>query len=754
MGRHSVPDPDDPSGERPYPGDEYDDDYSDEYPTTQFTRPEPGPEPPPGYDRYGQPGYGARGYRDTDHRDVGHQDPRYQPGYDDDGREVAGYEDAGYREPGRQDAGYQEGYEDAGYEAAGYEDQEDQDYPESDYWSHDDDLGYEEPEQATRSFATSTPPPRPPSTGPQHGGEWEGGDWTGSHRAVAAGRRGVSRGVIGALAAVVVVVGAFILWRFFGDALSSRSEAAAARCVSGDVAVAVIADPSIADQVRTFADQYNKSATPVGDKCVKVGVKSAGSDQVIDGFTGKWPAELGEQPALWIPGSSVSAARVEAATNKKTITASRSLVTSPVMLAMRPELKTALAQQGWANLPALQTNPTALDGLHLPGWGPLRLALPLIDDSDATYLAAEAVATAAAPPGAPATAGAGAISTLMSGQPKLADAKQSTALDALLQDGAPAAAPVHAVVATEQQIFQRAASLPDAKSKLAAWLPSGPAAIADYPTVLLSGDWLEQEQVTAASEFERFLHKPEALAELSKAGFRVDGATMPTSDVTEFSALSAPPLSLGDKDVRATLANAVRAPAQNPAVTILLDQSMNTEDGGKSRELNVTAALNARLQALPPNAVVGLWTFDGVAGRSEVATGQLGDLVNGQARSGVLTANLNSQVASNGGAVSFTTLRALYTDAVANFREGQENSVLVITAGPHTDQSLDGAGLQDFIKQNFSQAKPVAVNVIDFGADADRATWEGVSQSTGGSYQNLNSSAGPELGAALATVLG
>jgi hypothetical protein len=181
---------------------------------------------------------------------------------------------------------------------------------------------------------------------------------------------------------------------------------------------------------------------------------------------------------------------------------------------------------------------------------------------------------------------------------------------------------------------------------------------------------------------------------------------------------------------------------------------MNADEGGKSRVANVTAALNARLQVLPPSAVVGLWTFDGVAGRSEVATGPLGDLVNGQSRSSVLNANLSDQQASNGGAVSFTTLRALYTDAVANFREGQENSVLVITAGPHTDQSLDGTGLQDFIKQNFAQAKPVAVNVIDFGTDPDRATWEGVAQSTGGTYQNLNTSTGPELGAALATVVG
>ena len=201
-----------------------------------------------------------------------------------------------------------------------------------------------------------------------------------------------------------MVVGAVILWRFFGDALSNRSDAAAARCVEGEVAVAVVADPSIADPLRALADQYNQTAAPVGDQCVKVAVQAADSDAVVNGFVGTWPGELGERPALWIPGSSVSEARLEAATGEQTVSDSRSLVTSPVVLAVRPQLKNALAQQNWSTLPALQTNPTALDGLNLPGWGSLRLALPLTGDSDATYLAAEAVATTSAPPGAPATA--------------------------------------------------------------------------------------------------------------------------------------------------------------------------------------------------------------------------------------------------------------------------------------------------------------------------------------------------------------
>ena len=185
-----------------------------------------------------------------------------------------------------------------------------------------------------------------------------------------AGRRGVSVGVIAALVAVVVLVGAVVLWRFFGDALSDRSDQAAARCVDGELAVAVIADPAIAEEIQTLAGRYNDSAAPVADRCVKIGVKPAESDQVVNGFIGAWPAELGDRPALWIPGSSVSAARLEASSGAQTTIDSRSLVTSPVVLAVRPQLKNALAQQSWSTLPNCRRNPDLVGGAE-----PSRLGL-------------------------------------------------------------------------------------------------------------------------------------------------------------------------------------------------------------------------------------------------------------------------------------------------------------------------------------------------------------------------------------------
>jgi hypothetical protein len=259
--------------------------------------------------------------------------------------------------------------------------------------------------------------------------------------------------------------------------------------------------------------------------------------------------------------------------------------------------------------------------------------------------------------------------------------------------------------------------------------------------------------MTAANEFKKFLQKADQLKDLAEAGFRAGDVPMPKSDVTGFAGLSKP-LSIGDGKARANFADSVSTPAGGTAVTIMLDQSMPGQDGAKTRLANVVAALRSRLASLPSNAVVGLWTFDGVEGRSEVATGPLSDQVNGQQRSAALNAALDKQFSSNGGAVAFTTFKMIYDGALAGFRPGMKNSVLVITEGPHTDQSMDGAALQDYLRKTFDPARPVAVNVVDFGADPDRATWGALAQASGGAYQNFATSDSVEMTTAVSTFLG
>lgn len=541
--------------------------------------------------------------------------------------------------------------------------------------------------------------------------------------------------MIVALVTVVVLVGGVILWQFFGDALSRRSSDAAQQCVRGTADVAVVADGSIADNITTLAGVYNAEASPVGDKCVNVVVTRADSDSVLAALTGQWTADLGQRPALWIPASSIAAARLQAAIGAAVVSDARSLVTSPVVLAVRPELKTALAQQNWAALPALQSNPAALDAMNLPGWGGLRLALPSTGAADAGYLAAEAVAAASAPPGAPATAGLKAATALLADRPRLADDTTDTAWQALIDTPDPSAAPVHGVTLTEQQLYQRTRDLPEAGKAVAAWTPAGPVSVADYPTVLLAGDWLTEEQVAAASEFARFMGKPEQLRTLAEAGFRAEGlenSAAERNDVVSFGPL-AERLQTGDDEVRATVAGAV-APGAVTSTTIMLDQSLAG---------TTTAALRDRVAALPAGAAVGLWTFDGTEAATAVPFGPLSDPIGEQPRQIALSDAIGAVAPGSGGAVSFTTLRLVLTDALATFRPGQPNSVLVITEGPHTDRSLDGDGLQAFVRSVLDPNRPVAVNIIDIGDDSDRPVWESVAQLTGGSYTDVPAADSP-----------
>lgn len=566
------------------------------------------------------------------------------------------------------------------------------------------------------------------------------GSWQGRRRREDGGRRGVSLGVIAALATVVVLVAGVILWRFFGDNLSRRSSDAAQQCVEGIATVPVVADPSIADSIGAFAETFNADAKPVGDKCVKVAVTKADSDAALRGLTAAWPSELGEQPAMWLPASSIQSARLQSAMGKQIVSDSRSLVTSPVVLAVRPEVKTALGQDSWPALPGLQNDPAALDARNLRGWGQLRLALPVVGAADAGYLTAEAVAATSAPPNTPPTAGLGAVGALLAGQPRLPDNTADRAWQALTAPGDPAAAPVHAVAMTEQQLFSRAAGLNDAAKTVAEWLPAGSAAVADYPTVLLAGPWLSDEQVAAASEFARFLRKSEQLDELAKAGFRSEDANPPANDVVDFPPRGAA-LPVPDDAVRTAIA-ATMAPATEATTTVMLNQNVT----------GVTGPLRDRIAALPPTAAVGLWTFNGTDSGVAVPLGPLSEDLGGQPRSAALAATLDGLGPVGPGGVSFTTLRLVYGDAVAKFRPGQRNSVLVITAGGHTDRTLDGQGLQDYVRSAVDRARPVAIDVIDIGDDPDRPTWEAVARLAGGSYQSVAPDS-PDLLAAIARML-
>ena len=193
-----------------------------------------------------------------------------------------------------------------------------------------------------------------------------------------------------------------------------------------------------------------------------------------------------------------------------------------------------------AHLPSLQTNPSALDGLDLPGWGSLRLALPLQRRQRCVISGRRG--------------GGGGVGT--GGRPAERRGRRGEHVDGRRNPSwpttrrrprwtrcsAPPIPPPRRCTPSSPPSSSSSSGPPRCRTRrsvVASWLPPGPTAMADYPTVLLSGNWLSQEQVTAASEFARFMRKPEQLAELAKAGFRTEGGTPPQERRHQLRAASA-----------------------------------------------------------------------------------------------------------------------------------------------------------------------------------------------------------------------
>ncbi|WP_457212868.1 VWA domain-containing protein [Nocardia gipuzkoensis] len=541
--------------------------------------------------------------------------------------------------------------------------------------------------------------------------------------------RGVSKGPVIAVVAVVLLAAVVVGWFQLRDRAANQDSAAAAECVEGPATLYVTADPSIAAQVRTAADSYNATQPKVRDHCARVAVNAQPSSAIVAAFTsGKpWDQALGPQPALWIADStrSIESMRVPGLIEGTPV----SIATSPIVLAVPEELHRALeqAEVSWADLPRLQQG--SLGEIGLSGWGGLRMALP---SGDATLAAATAVGSAVsgAEPLTEQAARSGQVVAAISGL--AADAPESSGAAAALVEITTQDAPMHAIAATEQQLK----GLPG----VLGFRPAGAAPVADYPAALMSGAWVDKTQNLIAGRFTDYLRKPEQAQAFVTAGF--GGAPQTAAAVPSRGAL--------DK-VRDTLAH----PVLGVRSTVLVDvsASMGTAEGATTRLANVLAALNSTMTVMPPDFGLGVWTFgknlDGnTPYRVAVATAPLTT----DQRTKISTALSSVRPDESRADQAYPSLIAAYKSAVTGYTAGRTNSVLLITDGPDDDSTITGTQLAADITAAIDRTRPVRVDVIVLGGSGTQ-TLQALAQQTGGSYTRLATSDDISFGSAVVKAL-
>ncbi|MEV6428109.1 VWA domain-containing protein [Nocardia sp. NPDC051463] len=545
--------------------------------------------------------------------------------------------------------------------------------------------------------------------------------------------RGVSKGPVIAVAAVVLLVAGVFAWNKLSNRAADRDSAAAAECVEGPATLYVTADPDIAPSVRTIADGYNATNPRIRDHCAKVEVTAQPSGAMVAAFTANapWNKQLGPQPALWIADSLRS---IESMRTPGLIEGNPAPVAvSPIVLAVPEELGLALdeAKVTWSDLPRLQQGSLAEIGLS--DWAGLRMALP---PGDATLAAAAAVGSTVSgtDPLSDQAAQSGqvvsAISLLAAKAPEAQDT--TMALAAIAGAPQPAGGPVHAVATTAQQA--------KAQDGLTTFSPAGAAPVADHPAALMSGPWVDKTQNLIAGIFADYLRTPQQAQTFAAAGFAAAPST----------ATAVPSRAALDK-VRATLAN----PVLGVQSTVLLDvsASMGNTDGSTTRLTNVLGALTSTMNVMPPNFGLGVWTFgknlDGAAPyQVEAVTAPL-TADHRTALSTTLSALRPTESRTD---QAYPSLLAAYRAAVQGYTAGRTNSVLLITDGPDDDSTVTGAKLLTDIGNAADKTRPVRIDVIVIGGSGTE-TLQAATQRTGGTYTRLTSSDDISFGTAMVHAL-
>ncbi|MFC4604644.1 substrate-binding domain-containing protein [Rhodococcus kronopolitis] len=584
------------------------------------------------------------------------------------------------------------------------------------------------------------------------------------------GARGVSKGPVIAGVALVLVVLAVFGWMKLRDRISEQGTAAAQTCVEGDAVLDVSADPDIAIPLGELARRYNDTAPVVRDHCISVTVTPAPGTAVADSLATGDPAHWsgpGPAPALWIPQSSQTVNRL--ADHPGLVSGQpKSIASSPVVLAAPPLLAAQLTQRrtGWQDLAGLQSDPQSLTASGLPGWGSLRLALPTGPQSEPTALAAEAVAAAVSGAGAgPVTAeqaASGPVVTALSqlgiGSAFLAGgppANTADALTALAAQTDQAAGTLHAVPATEQQVYR--ANRTDAA--LATFTPTGATPVADHPAAVLAAGWVDETRSRAAAQFADFLLQPEQAQTLHDQGFRAGDSERAGADAAVPFAPVTTALAPSSGAVSAALTDVVAHPVEARSTTVLLDVSgsMSATEGSDTRLHNTATTLAAQITATPDGSDVGLWTYSrGLDGtkpyRVLVPTGPLTGPVAGVARRQALETALGSLTPATATS-TYASVEAAYRAAVNGYASDRPNSLLLITDGPNDDTSTSARQMLSAVAAAADPDRPVRIDVVTIGPNSDTATLEQLAQQTGGTLIPVATSDGPELGQSIGKLL-
>lgn len=598
--------------------------------------------------------------------------------------------------------------------------------------------------------------------------------------------RKIRRRTAGFLPSATVLAAAFAVSIGAGIAsvaLSSPSTAPAdasgpaAECETDDP-LYITADPAITPTLSTLADDFAAMLAADDRPCVQIETRPMTARDVVSSLQTGWDtASQGPPPDVWIPDAS---AWMEVFRNESGDTAELPedapvVARSPLVIGMPKPMAEALpsAHMKWRDMLSMPDWEEGWGSHRHPEWGQPRLAVadPLRSTNGLLSLLSLGVAQDRLWAGG--ATGEGSI-TIDSDIGVLRFHRAVTTIvpdvGAQLRTYVDADDPLlemSAIPLTERELwlFNRGQLTlppgPDADAATdtpvamdarplvplqAVYLTEG-AFGADYPFVVMNGDWVDNAALQKAGEFEEFVLSDAGQERFQAAGFR--GSQNRRNDVhTEEDGLKSsaggdiPPPPEPDvvASVRRSWRN-VTAPSKTLIVFDVSGSMVVSATGGEQTRLDasIDAAVNS-LDVLPESSDVGLWEFstDLPRGRNDgdyrelVPLGPLNEEIDGTDRKSRVVDELTGLEPEKDTALNDTALAA-YEVMQSSFEPDVRHTIVLLTDGRNDDEgSISNDRVVQRLQDMHDDEQPVRIVAIAYGEETDIAQLERMTDATGG----------------------
>jgi hypothetical protein len=506
-------------------------------------------------------------------------------------------------------------------------------------------------------------------------------------------------------------------------AVSGISVAATATAIeihgtcSGQLDLAVTVTAALAPEVDSDASAFNATTPTANGRCVTVMVATDNSADEAE----QLPTQQVEQPALWIPDSSlwVRAISTQLAANHHAarLDVLASLATSPLVLAAPASLA---HQIGWPARP--------------PSWSMAGSAPPAIVGNPTTTT--EGLASVLMLESALGVSASTPSPSLVALLVKLRHSAVSDIAGQFAVDAPGGHA--FAFTASEQAVIQ--ANRQADGTTFTAMVPKEGTLAFDYPLIRVVSASEVAGTATAAAEFETVLESPSTTTMLTDAGFRAAHSTIP-------GARAYPPDQVVATLVRTWLAVNLDARFLTVVdVSSSMNMPLGPGGGDESKADIVRDATTIGLSEFPDTTEIGLWVFsDQLAPPNDwqevVPTGLLGEPMDGVTRRVELqrgSAALPSIV--HGTTALYSTTLAAYQSASTGYDPAKVNAVVLMTDGFNdTDHGPDLATTVAMLRSWVDPQRPLPLFTIGIGPAADMNALGQLATATKGRAYRVNS---------------